>query len=169
MAIMFVVLIKNSQMKREVSGGAMSWRNSPFFCRQSMGRCLRTFSHCHSSMAELTGVPGRTLCEHSPWCETKVMSMLLTLLFTYLAIFGLVEFWTLRVRLVLSSPKRLSNHCQGLRHTFSEIFTKFDAVPLWDPWQNRISPGTWLQIKGRKKSARPLRCVKFCTLTPKTC
>jgi hypothetical protein len=25
-------------------------------------------------------------------------------------------------------PERLSNHCQGLRRTFSEICTKFDAV-----------------------------------------
>jgi hypothetical protein len=29
-------------------------------------------------------------------------------------------------------PERLSNHCQGLRCTFSEIYTKFDAVPLSD-------------------------------------
>jgi hypothetical protein len=34
--------------------------------------------------------------------------------------------------------KRLSNHCQGLRSTFSEICTKFDAVPLSDPSRNRI-------------------------------
>jgi hypothetical protein len=29
--------------------------------------------------------------------------------------------------------ERLPNHCQGLRHTFSETCTKVDAVPLSDP------------------------------------
>jgi hypothetical protein len=29
-------------------------------------------------------------------------------------------------------PERLSNHCQDLCPTYSEIFTKFDAVPLSD-------------------------------------
>jgi hypothetical protein len=65
-------------------------------------------------------------------------------------------------------PERLSNHGQGLRCTLSEICTKCDAVPLSDPSRNRIrTPG--LQIKGRKKSACPPSCVKFCTLTPEMC
>jgi hypothetical protein len=37
-------------------------------------------------------------------------------------------------------PGCLSNHCQGLRNTFSQICTKFDAVPLLDPSQNYIRP-----------------------------
>jgi hypothetical protein len=47
-------------------------------------------------------------------------------------------------------PERLSNHCQGLCGTSSEICTKFDAVPLPDPQRNRIRPDIQLQIKGRK-------------------
>jgi hypothetical protein len=30
-------------------------------------------------------------------------------------------------------PEHLSNHCQGLRRTSSQICTKFDAIPLSDP------------------------------------
>jgi hypothetical protein len=57
----------------------------------------------------------------------KMMSMLLTLLFTCFALFfGLGEF--------------------GL----SEMFTKFDAVPLSDSSRNHIKPDTRLQRKGRK-------------------
>jgi hypothetical protein len=78
------------------------------------------------------------------------MSMLLTLLFTCLTFFVV-----------------LSNHCQGLCRTFSEICTKFDAHSLLDQSQNRIRPDTRLHIEGRKKSACPPSCVKFCTLTPK--
>jgi hypothetical protein len=66
-------------------------------------------------------------------------------------------------------PKRLSNHCQHLHHTFSKIYTEFDSHSLSDPSWNRIRPDTRLQIKGHKKSARPPSCMKFCTLTPKIC
>jgi hypothetical protein len=45
-------------------------------------------------------------------------------------------------------PERLSNHCQGLRRTFSEVCTEFEAVPLSDPSRNRIRPDTRLQING---------------------
>jgi hypothetical protein len=47
-------------------------------------------------------------------------------------------------------PELLSNHCQGLRRTFSEIYTKFVTVPLSDPSRNRIRPDTRLQTIGRK-------------------
>jgi hypothetical protein len=49
-------------------------------------------------------------------------------------------------------PECLCNHFQGLHHTFSEIYTKFDAVPLSDPSRNRIRPDTRLQIKERINS-----------------
>jgi putative salt-induced outer membrane protein YdiY len=52
-----------------------------------------------------------------------------------------------------------SNHCQGLRHTFSEFCTKFDAVPLWDTSRNRTRQDKRLQIKGRKESALPFSCL----------
>jgi hypothetical protein len=47
-------------------------------------------------------------------------------------------------------PERLSNHCQGLRRTFSNICTKFDAAPLSDPSRNHSRPDKELQIKARK-------------------
>jgi hypothetical protein len=53
------------------------------------------------------------------------------------------------VRPLLSSLNT-SNHCQGLRQTFSKICTKSDAVPLSDPSWNCIKPDTRLQIKGHK-------------------
>jgi hypothetical protein len=57
----------------------------------------------------------------------------------------------------------------GLRRTFFEICTKFDAVPLSDPLRNRISPDTQLQIKGRKEGEYPPSCENVYTLTPKIC
>jgi hypothetical protein len=47
-------------------------------------------------------------------------------------------------------PECLSNHCQGLRRTFSYICTIFVAVPLSDPLRKPIRPDTRLQINGRK-------------------
>jgi hypothetical protein len=52
-------------------------------------------------------------------------------------------------------PERLSNHCQDLSRTFSEICTKFDAVRLSDPSRNHIGPEARLQMKH----------VKICTST----
>jgi hypothetical protein len=65
----------------------------------------------------------------------KIMSMLLTSLFICLAFSGSL---CLDVRRTAHAffPKRLSNHCQGFQPTFSEICTKFDAVPS----QNHIRP-----------------------------
>jgi hypothetical protein len=63
----------------------------------------------------------------------------------------------------------LSNHCQGLRCTFSQICTKFDEVHLSGPSQNQIRPGTQLQMNGHTRSAHPPSCMKLCTLTPKIC
>jgi hypothetical protein len=49
-------------------------------------------------------------------------------------------------------PEILSNHCRGLRLTFSEICTKFDAVPLSYPSRILIWPDTPPQINGRETS-----------------
>jgi hypothetical protein len=81
---------------------------------------------------------------------------------------------------ILSSPKfrvkshafflkRLSNHCQGLHCSFSEICIKSYAVHLSDPIQRHTRQDTRLQAKERKKSTHPPTCVKFCTLTSKIC
>jgi hypothetical protein len=59
-----------------------------------------------------------------------------------------------RSRRVCTS-RTMSNHVQGFRPTFSAICA--DAAPY---------SGPRLQIKGRNKSAHPLNCMEFCTLTP---
>jgi hypothetical protein len=46
--------------------------------------------------------------------------------------------------------ERLFSNCKGFRRSFSEICTKFDAVPLSGPSRNHIGPDTRLAIKGRK-------------------
>jgi hypothetical protein len=60
----------------------------------------------------------------------------------------------------------LSNHYRGLHHTFSKIYTKFDAVPLLDPSQIHIRSDAWIQITGCQKWTRVLNCVKFCQDSP---
>jgi hypothetical protein len=50
-------------------------------------------------------------------------------------------------------PERLSNLCQGFRRNITEIYTKFDAVPLSDPSQNRIRPDIRFQIKELKRNS----------------
>jgi hypothetical protein len=100
-----------------------------------------------------------------PLMSKKTMSMLLTLLFTCFSFFGLVSL-DFPCTAHAFFPERLSNHCQGLCRTFSEICRNFYAVPLSDPSRNRTRPDTGLQIKERRKSARPPSSVKFCTLTP---
>jgi hypothetical protein len=71
-----------------------------------------------------------------------MMSMLLTLLFTCLAFLGLAEFGV-QCKARAFFPVGLSNHCQDRRGAFSEIFTKFDDVPLLDPSRNRTRQ--WLE------------------------
>jgi hypothetical protein len=68
-------------------------------------------------------------------------------------------------------PERMSNHCQGIRHTFSEICIKFDAhsLSLCQLHRETASGQINNSKKGRKKSARPPGCMKFCTLPPKIC
>jgi hypothetical protein len=69
-------LVKNFLVKKEVWDCALSWRNSQFFCHQSLGRILCT-SSCssvkrHSNMGNwLFGLPWRILCEQSPWCQRR--------------------------------------------------------------------------------------------------
>jgi hypothetical protein len=55
--------------------------------------------------------------------------------------------WTLPCTAHAFFPERLSNHCQVVRRTSSEIYTKFDAVLLSDPSRNPIRPDTRLLIK----------------------
>jgi hypothetical protein len=130
---------KKSLVKKEVWNSALSWCNSQFFCRQSLGRNLRTFSHSHRKTsqqhAEITVWPVRTNYLWTIALMSKKRdehSLDIALHMFRLFFFGLGEF---------SFPctahdffyERFSNDCQGLRHTLSETCTKFDAVPLSDP------------------------------------
>jgi hypothetical protein len=173
--LVILLLVKNSLVNREVWDLALLWCNRQSLCCQSSGWSLHTFSaftiKCHSSMQNwMPGLPGWIICKQSiPLMQTKniwacswfccspaspfSVSVNLDSLYTAHAFF----------------PERLSNYCQDLHHTFSDIYTKFAAVPLLDPLQNHIRPVTRLQIKGHKKSAHPPSWVKFCTLTPKIC
>jgi hypothetical protein len=102
-----------------------------------------------------------------PLMSKKIMNMLLTLLFTCLASFGLYEFG-LMLMLMLSSP----NACIITPGSPSHFFWDLHEIwfcPLSDPSRNSIRPDTRLQIEGRKSSTRPPSCVKFCTLIPKIC
>jgi hypothetical protein len=84
-----------------------------------------------------------------PLMSKKMMTVILTLLIICLA-FSVSESLDFPYTAHVFLPERLSNHCQGLRRTFFEIRTKFDAVPLSDPSRNRIRSDTRLKIKGRK-------------------
>jgi hypothetical protein len=113
----------------------------------------------HSSMRNwLFGLWGRILCEQ--FLDVKendehTLAFALFLSLWFLDFLGMAHVFSL---------ERLSNLCQGLRRTFSEICTKCDAVPLPDPSRNDVRSDTRLQIKVFKKSARPPSCVK-CTST----
>jgi hypothetical protein len=96
-----------------------------------------------------------------PLTSKKMKSMLLTSFFTCLVFFRSRWVWTFRVWLMF-----LSNHYRGLRHTFSKIYTKFDAVPLLDPSQIHIRSDAWIQITGCQKWTHTLNCVKFCQDSP---
>jgi hypothetical protein len=102
----------------------------------------------YSSMRNwLFGLPGRILYEQSPCCQRKwwTCSWLCSSLVSTFSVLV-----SLNVPFMAHAffPGRLSNHCHVLHRTFSEICTKFVAVPLSDPSRNRIRPDIWLQIKG---------------------
>jgi hypothetical protein len=141
-------LVKNSLVKKEVLDGALSWRNSQFFYRQSSSRSLRKFHavavNRHSSMRNwLFGLPVRILCEQFPWCQWKWWACS-WLSFSSVSSFSVTVSLDFPCMAHAFFPKCLSNHFQGLRSTSSEICTKFDAVPMSDPLRNRIRLDTEL-------------------------
>jgi hypothetical protein len=115
------------------------------------------FAHFHAFAVKrqismrnwLSGLPRRVLYEQSPWCKRKWLtrSWLCSSSASPSLVSASSDFMCTADAFF---PQRLSNHCQGIRGTFSEICTKFDGVPLSDPSRNRIRRGTRLQIKGRK-------------------
>jgi hypothetical protein len=82
------------------------------------------------------GLPGRILFEQSFWCQIKWWAC------SWLCSSTVSQF-SVSVNLNFPCgahgffPERLSNHCQGLCCTFSEMYTNFYAVPVSDPSRNR--------------------------------
>jgi hypothetical protein len=116
--------------------------------------CDGELSWCNTSQkhAELTVWPARTNSLYTTsLMSKKMMSMLLTLPRTSLALLGLGEFG-FSVYCSCFFPERLFNHCQGLRHTSSEICTKSDVHSLSESQWNHRRPDTRLQIKEAKIS-----------------
>jgi hypothetical protein len=75
----------------------LSWCNSQFFCHQSLGWSLRTFSDrrrkTSQEYAEFTLRPARANSLRTiPLMSKKIPTMLLTLFFTCLTFLGLGEF-----------------------------------------------------------------------------
>jgi hypothetical protein len=94
----------------------------------------------------------------------KMMSMLLTLLFTGLGEFGTVPLGGLLlcVRVIITNPALITSDNPGQEGCIV-------AIPLLDPSRNH-SPDTRLKIKkGYTKSACLPNCMQFCTLTPEIC
>jgi hypothetical protein len=95
-----------------------------------------------------------------------MMSMRLTLLFPCLAFLGLSKFGHVIQTQVCGSSffsERLSNHYQVIPLTFSEMYTKYDAVLLTDPSRNPIRPDTRLQMKVVENSKPTHLRQVFCT------
>jgi hypothetical protein len=122
-----------------------------FFCRR---RSRTTFSCSrrkrHSSMQNwLLGPPGRILCKQPLWCQRQLWACS-WLWSSHASRFSVSVSLDFPCTAHAFFPEHLSNHCQGLSRTFSEICTKCNAVPLSDPSRHRIRTDTRLQTEGRK-------------------
>jgi hypothetical protein len=120
--------LKNSLVKKVVWDGKLLWCSSPFVVKVRGHGIFRK----RSTDVEENYDKCSWLCSSpvSPFPVSASLSFLCTA-HTFF-------------------PKLLSNHCQGLSLTFSEICTTFDSVPLQDPSWNHNRPHTRLQTKGRK-------------------
>jgi hypothetical protein len=139
-----VVFGKKLPSWKQAWDSAFPWCNSQFFCHKSSSK---VWAHFHpvtaKSLSSMRNWLFFLLGEARPWlCSSFVSpfsvypgpSVPFSHLCTAHAFF----------------PERLSNHYQGVRRTFPEIYTKCDAVPLSDPSRNHVRQDTWLQINGRK-------------------
>jgi hypothetical protein len=118
----------------------------------------------HGSMRNwVFGLPGRILCEQSSWCQRKLRKCSWLCTSPFPVSVNLDFPCTARAFF----PERLTNHCQGVRHTLFEIYTKCDAQLLSDPSRNRVRPDTRLQIKWRKKSAHQPSGANFVHWLPR--
>jgi hypothetical protein len=94
----------------------------------------------------------------------KMMSMLLTLLFTCIAFFGLPcseHAIQTRVRRMLSSSNACIIIARMSVESFSEVCRNFGTLPMFGPSRIRIRPDTRVQIKGLKRSAHPRELLEM--------
>jgi hypothetical protein len=136
-------LFNNSLMKKQVWGVAL-WCNSQFFGAKVRREVFAhfytaTIKH-HSSMWNCPfGLPGRILCDQSPWCERKWWIICSWRCSSHLSPFSVSVSLDLPCMPHAFFPERLSNHCQGLRHISSEIcWNLMLFVCLSYPSRNRI-------------------------------
>jgi hypothetical protein len=123
----------------------------------------------HSSMRNLLfGLPGGIHCEQSPWGHIKWWACC-WLTSSPVSPFPVSVSFDFPCTAHAFFPEHLSDNCQGIRRTFSEIYTKMYPVPLSDPsWKHNRSDIRFY-IKGRKKSVHPPISLSFYTLTSKIC
>jgi hypothetical protein len=127
--------VKNVLVKKEMWGGALSWCNSLFFCRQSSGRSLCIFSCSRGKTSQwYVDLTDRPISTNSLWI-TPLMSKWWAC--SWLSSspdspFSVSVSLNFPCTAHTLFPERLSNHWQGLRRTFSEICSKSDAVPSSD-------------------------------------
>jgi hypothetical protein len=111
----------------------------------------------HRSMRNrLLGLPGRILCDQSPWCHRTWLEC--SWLCSSLASpFPVCPEVSVRCNHPCTAhaffPERLSNHFQGLRHPFSEVCTKLHVHSLsgeiaWDKIRKicknqNMNPAVW--------------------------
>jgi hypothetical protein len=129
-----VVLVKNSLVKNEAWECVLLWYNSQFFVakvQEEFRRLSRSHRKRHSSARNwLLDLPGRILYEHSLWSQVKrwTCSWHFSSSVSPSSVSMISEF----SRTVLTFfPGSLSNYFHGLRRTFPEICTKFDAHSLF--------------------------------------
>jgi hypothetical protein len=67
----------------------------------------------------LYGLPGWILCEQSPWCQRKWWACF-WLFSSPVSPFSVSESFDFPCMAHTFFPERLSNHCQGLRRSFSQ-------------------------------------------------
>jgi hypothetical protein len=92
-----LILVKNFLVKRQCKTLLCCDAAANSFVAKARGA---VFAHFHAVAVKwhismrnwLLGLPWQIVHDQSPWCQRKVMSMLLTLLFTCLAFFFLDEF-----------------------------------------------------------------------------
>jgi hypothetical protein len=119
--------------EKEVWDGALSWCNSQFFCHQSSGRILRTFSLSPYNFTVVWRIDcldcQDELFVNKPLDMKENDEHALDFALHPTRLFLSRWVWTFPLGAHSFFHERLCNHFQGLRLTFPKISTRFDAVP----------------------------------------